>query len=132
MRVLVTGGRDYRDQRRVDEALDTIHAVTPIEVIIHGAATGADSLAADWAQRHRVPIDPFPADWENTDAMPCRIGVNRHGKRFNKLAGFNRNTRMVTELGTAGLCVVFPGGAGTQDCRAKALRAGIATLDVDG
>jgi len=113
-KVLVTGGRDYADQSRVDEALDTVHADSPITVIIHGAATGADTLAADWARRHGIPTDPHPARWDDF-SEPC----------------VNRNQRMLAALGTAGLCVALPGGRGTADMVARALKAGVSVLEVD-
>lgn len=44
MRVLVCGGRDYRNWPAVCEALQRLNTDTPIDLIIHGFASGADSL----------------------------------------------------------------------------------------
>ena len=44
MRVLVCGGRDYLNCAAVYKELDRINVVTPITLIIHGAAPGADIL----------------------------------------------------------------------------------------
>ncbi|MEG3175817.1 DUF2493 domain-containing protein [Sphingomonas sp. RB3P16] len=129
MRVVVTGGRDYRDQKRVAEALNTIHAERPIEVLIHGAATGADTLAAEWAWQRKIPVEPYPAAWDDITAMPCRIRYKGR-KPYNALAGHARNIRMLM-LSAPTLVVAFPGGAGTAHCRAQALRRGIAVMDVD-
>ena len=130
MRIAVTGGRDYVDRQRVEETLNRIHAATPLDVLIHGDASGADTLAREWAVRNGVTHDPYPADWANIDAMPCRIKVGKNRKPYNALAGFNRNVRMLT-LSAPGLLVAFPGRAGTAHCRAQALRRGIPVLDVD-
>ena len=129
MRVAVTGGRDYRDQRRVDEVLDAIHAATPIEALIHGDARGADTLAADWARRQGIKVHPYPARWDDLDVHEPLVKW-RNGKPYNARAGLTRNTRMLIE-GCPSLLVVFPGGTGTQHCRGQALRFGVAVMDVD-
>ena len=77
MRLLVCGGRDYNDEARVFDCLDSIHAKWPISVLIHGAARGADSLADKWAKERNIPVKAFPADW------------NKWGKR----ASFMRNQK---------------------------------------
>lgn len=129
MRIAVTGGRAYSDRARVEETLNRIHAATPLDVLIHGDASGADSLARDWAIRNGVKHDPYPAAWDDIDAVPCRVKW-RGRKPYNALAGLNRNVRMLT-LSAPELLVCFSGGAGTAHCRAQALRRDIAVLDVE-
>ena len=129
MIVAVTGGRDYANQARVDEGLDTVHGMTPITLLIHGAASGADTLAADWAERHGIPVKAFPARWDDLDAKPCRIRLNTFRKPYNALAGFTRNLQMLRE-GEPDLLVVFPGGSGTDHCHANALNMGIPSLEI--
>lgn len=96
MRVLVCGGRDYADMDRMDTALNALHAETPISLLIHGAARGADSMAADWAEYEGIPTKAFPADWE------------KHGRS----AGHIRNKQM-RDVGRPEVVVAFPGGKGT-------------------
>lgn len=129
MKVVVTGGRDYADQQRVDEILDTIHRETRIEMLGHGDASGADSLADDWAKRRGVAVDPHPADWDDIDTPPVLIRV-RNGKPYNVLAGFRRNIDMLDEI-RPDLVVAFFGSRGTAHCRMEAFKRGIAVLDVD-
>jgi len=114
VRIAVTGGRTYSDRKRVEETLNQIHAATPLDVLIHGAASGVDTLARDWAIKNGVPHDPYPAAWDDIDA----------------LAGFTRNTRMILQ-GVPHLVVVFAGGTGTQHMRGQALRHGVPILDVE-
>ena len=97
MRILVCGGRYYRDPQTLNETLDAIHAEQPMTELIHGAARGADSLAASWAARRGIPARAFPADW------------TRHGRA----AGFIRNESML-DIGKPDLVVAFPGGTGTE------------------
>lgn len=134
MRVAITGGRDFRNQARVDEVLDALHDATPFDILIHGDARGADTLAADWARRRQIPIDPYPAKWDDLDA--CNAVIRRHANSvrgaglYNAAAGTQNNIRMLMQA-IPHLVVVFPGGRGTAHMRAQALRQGIAVMDVD-
>lgn len=107
MRVLVCGGREYTDKAALWSVLD---AIGPPEVsaIISGMARGADTLAAEWAERFGFPLQKFPADW------------TAHGRA----AGPLRNQRMIDE-GQPELVVAFPGGKGTADMVLRAEKAGI-------
>jgi hypothetical protein len=113
MRVLVCGGRDYADARALNEALDAIHRETPITRLIHGAARGADSLAATWAVSRGIPASAFPADW----------------KQDGKAAGFIRNARMLRD-GRPELVVAFPGGKGTAHMVKLAKDAGVPVREI--
>lgn len=107
MRVLVTGGRDFANPAMVRLALS---AVPSSAVLIHGAARGADSLAAEqWAAWGRA-VEAHPADW------------NKHGKA----AGVIRNQKMLDS--GVDLLVAFPGGRGTADMVARCHRAGVPIL----
>lgn len=81
-----------------------------IEVIIHGAAKGADTLAGGYAYRHEIPVQAFPADWTT------------YGKR----AGPIRNHQMLKE-GCPDLVIGFvgPNSRGTRHMLDIAKKAGI-------
>ena len=98
-RVLVTGGRNFCDFRLVYKILDFIKP----KCIIHGGASGADSLADRYARELKIPLIVYPAQW-NLYKRPGRKNP----------AGFIRNQQMIDE-GKPTLLVVFPGGSGTQD-----------------
>lgn len=104
MRVLVCGGRDYRDGPALFKALD---AVGP-DSVVHGAYRGADELAEKWAKMRAVVYIGVPAKW---GAVGGR-------------AGPERNQRML-DLFSPDLVLAFPGGAGTADMVARAKAAGI-------
>lgn len=112
MIVLVCGGRDYRDRRRVFDYLDTVHELlSPITLVRHGDARGADTLADQWAAARGIARDPHPANWYPAPG------------RLDRSAGFSRNADMAA-LPTD-LCVAFPGGNGTADMIRRATAAGI-------
>lgn len=113
MRVLVCGGRDYRDGDRVSAVLHKLNNEAGIDLIIEGGARGADYLAHVWATMAGVDTERFEAEWEH----------------FGKMAGGIRNTRMLTE-GKPDLVIAFPGGRGTADMVRKARRAGVDVVEI--
>ena len=112
MRVLVCGGRDNNEKNFISFVLDAIHAKKSINLIIHGCASGADSIAEQWAaQKDGCTSYGVPADWK------------KHGSR----AGPIRN-RLMLELGKPDLVIAFEGGAGTRDMTTAATAAGVKVL----
>jgi hypothetical protein len=127
MRVLVCGGRDYYDAVRAYTVLDHYHVQRPFSIVIHGAAKGADNLAAEWATTRFVQAIPFPAAWDDLTTQPCVTRYRRDGKPYNVLAGGIRNTRMLVE-GKPELVIAFPGGSGTADMIRKSRMARVPVL----
>lgn len=115
MRVLVCGGRDYRDVQRVYAELDALHAAARHDcmVVIQGGAKGADQLARQWAVDRGVAFQNYPADWV------------KHGRA----AGPIRNERMLL-AGRPELVLAFPGGRGTADMVNRAKAAGVTLKEI--
>ena len=109
MRVIVTGGRRFRDAYVAHRALDTCKPT----VVVQGGANGADRLAREWARIHKVPCITFHANWSVAGAK----------------AGPIRNSEMIAA--GADLVLAFPGGYGTADCVKKARAAGIEVRTVE-
>lgn len=67
MRVLVTGDRHWTDGQGIRYILQQVPNLYKRSVedltLVHGAARGADTLAAYHATLLGWRIDPFPADW---------------------------------------------------------------------
>jgi hypothetical protein len=70
--VLCCGSRGYSDERRVREVLAALPADTRV---IHGAARGADRIAAAVAESLGFAVRGYPADWK---AEPRRAGYIRN------------------------------------------------------
>lgn len=129
MRVLVCGGRDYADFAHVCHSLNRVFAeIDDIDVVIHGAATGADTLAKEWAESHDIKTEPFPAVWDDLTTPPVVIRRRKDGSQYNAAAGGIRNQRMIDE-GNPDLVVAFPGGNGTADMIRRAREAGIRVIE---
>lgn len=110
--ILVTGGRDFRDQKAVYAALDEIDRANGITGLIHGGASGADTLAGMWAISQGVTVYLHPADWA----------------KYGTGAGPVRNQEML-DRGKPDAVVAFPGGRGTADMVRRAKAAGVPVIE---
>lgn len=115
MKVLVCGGRRFRDAALLREILDKIHMLNPIKLLVNGGAAGADTLAASWAVRNLVPVKTEFAEW------------NRYGND----AGPIRNKLMLDRY-APDLVVAFEGGSGTKNMLIQAQRAKVKRVIVTG
>jgi D-arabinose 1-dehydrogenase-like Zn-dependent alcohol dehydrogenase len=108
-RILVTGSRDWTDEDPIRNVLGTLVA-NGAKVLIHGAAPGADSIAAKVAKELGMGVIAFPAEWD----------------KWGKSAGPIRNTKMLKE-GKPDCVIAFPteGSVGTLDMIRKAEKAGV-------
>lgn len=112
MRVLVCGGRDFKEASKVFEILDE-YIVSGLDTIIQGGAKGADSLAKHWCKVVNCKCEEYLADWD------------KYGKR----AGYIRNKQMLEE-GKPDLVIAFPGGKGTAMMIKLSKEAGVEVLEV--
>jgi YspA, cpYpsA-related SLOG family len=78
-KVLVCGGREYDNRDKIYHVLDAqLAKIGDSMLLITGGATGADTIAREWAVDRRVDHMILHAKWE----------------RFGKAAGPIRNRRM--------------------------------------
>ncbi|MCH9665459.1 MAG: DUF2493 domain-containing protein [Gammaproteobacteria bacterium] len=157
MRVLVCGGRYFKDINLAYHTLDRINGINRISVIIHGNARGGDSMGKAWAETKRLPQDIHKPNWDIphlTQTKPpgytgvvCRYGnslrpnwedliteptnpkINNYGDWYNVKAGFNRNGLMLKN-GKPDLVVAFEGGNGTADMMRIARSAGVKVVHI--
>lgn len=111
MRILVTGGRSFKDAALVRDVLGyyNVRAGRDEEMtLIEGGANGADTLARQVATVLGWKVETYPADW----------------KKYGRAAGPMRNERML-EFGKPDLVVAFEGGIGTANMVQLALKAGL-------
>src|SRR5687768_6467768 len=102
MIAIVCGGRNYTNDARIRQILDAAVERMGLSTIIEGGATGADTLAREWAlARGDVSVIEVPADWSR-----------------GKGAGHARNSIMLTMLQRSDdnkAVIAFPGGPGTAN-----------------
>lgn len=109
MKLLVTGGRDFKDKALLHRVLDLLRPT----IVIHGAARGADTLAHEWAVERGV------------EAIPVRAPFAYMGP----WAGKARNAHMLNNY-APDLVLACPGGDGTADCVYAAKLRGIPVLEI--
>lgn len=111
MRVLVCGGRDYRDRDKVFAVLDEL--LPKMSWLMCGGAPGADTIAWDWGWSRNFHCQRYLADWKT------------HGPK----AGPIRNQQMLTE-GEPSVVIAFRGGRGTADMIRRARAAGVEVREI--
>lgn len=120
MRVIIAGGRDITDDRRVRLAIEL--SGWRITEVVSGAASGVDARGERWAREHGVSLTRFPADWS----------------RYGPAAGPIRNSNMAAyaaeSLPEAGLLLVWSGTSrGSLGMRTLAIEAKLPVFeDRDG
>ena len=120
MRVLITGSRNWKNREFLYEVLDQLE-LDDIEVLIEGEATGADTMARQWAESRYIGnrVLKFPANWDT----------------YGRAAGPIRNKQMLVE-GKPTLCIAFSEdlttSRGTRNMVLQAHRAKVLTFDVWG
>lgn len=130
MRVVVTGGRHYRNWPVVKAALDAVmlEACGELE-LAQGGATGADALARRWCRENGIRPQTFAAAWRDLRTQPVVIRYDRHGKAYNAAAGAIRNEKML-RIFLPQLVIAFMGGPGTANCVALAHKMGIKVREI--
>lgn len=102
-RVLMTGSRTWTDRASIEKSLKralSLLGLNPTEAtLIHGAAKGADLMAAAVAEELGMATEAHPAQWNvhNVDC-PTEPPVGNtcwQGKETCKRAGFRRNREMI-------------------------------------
>lgn len=111
MKLAIVGSRIFKDYGKLVEILYPLLAETT--EIISGGASGADTLAENYAENFAIKCTIFKPDWD------------KHGKS----AGFIRNQRIVD---AADIVVAFWDGKskGTKDTLDKARQANKTTVTV--
>ena len=61
MKVIVAGGRDFRDWDLLSATLDEEKDL--IDEVVCGEAKGADLAGKHWAELNDIPVISFCADW---------------------------------------------------------------------
>ena len=77
MKLIIAGGRDFTQEYIVNKVLYGLDSDI-IDEVVCGDARGADTLGAEWAHIHHIPVKHFPANWDE----------------YGKAAGYIRNAEM--------------------------------------
>lgn len=103
MRVAIVGSRNFTDFEKLEQEILKRISVEKIEKIVSGGAKGADTLARMFAEKYKIPLVEFKADWA----------------KYGRGAGPLRNTTIIEN---ADIVFAFPSATskGTRDSIRKA------------
>ncbi|HZF43973.1 MAG TPA: DUF2493 domain-containing protein [Sphingomonadaceae bacterium] len=111
-KIAFTGGRECNDTTAIWAALDRVHTKHPDMVLLHGGSpTGAERIAACWADSRKVAQVAFKPDWA----------------KHVKAAPFKRDDAMLDVLPIG--VIVFPGNGINDNLADKARKLGIPLFD---
>lgn len=79
MILLITGSRNHRDVELIESSIEAVARQHGAELLVHGQATGADTIAGKYAKKIGLPVIEVPALWDSE----------------GKAAGPIRNSRML-------------------------------------
>lgn len=63
MKLVIAGGRDYADYKRLSLEADNITFGENKVIIVSGMASGADTLSVRYARENGHMLKKFPAEW---------------------------------------------------------------------
>lgn len=86
MKVAIIGSRTFTNYRLLCETIDSLSF--NISEVISGGASGADSLAEQWAQENKIPYTIIKPDWQ----------------KYGKGAGLKRNKQIIDSCDA---CIAF-------------------------
>jgi predicted Rossmann-fold nucleotide-binding protein len=123
MRTIIAGSRTITEIETVAAAV----AASGFEIteVVCGGARGVDLLGAQWALEHGVTVNSaFSAEWRDITTPGAVIKVTKQGRRYNAMAGFDRNQKMVDYA--EALIAVWDGHSpGTRDVINRARARGL-------
>ena len=109
MKALICGGRNYSYDHLIKYVLQVIKP----DIVIHGGAKGADTVAGEVAERMNIEVREYLADWA----------------KYGKAAGPIRNQKMLDKE-SPDIVIAFHGGAGTANMVALAELANIPVFSI--
>jgi hypothetical protein len=118
MKVIICGGREFKDRYFVFKSLNEIFkSIEKTNItIISGGAAGVDRFGAEWAKENKTKLLEVIPKWE----------------LYGKTAGPIRNQEMLDKLSkdSADFVIAFPGGAGTNNMKKIAKDKGVKVIEI--
>lgn len=112
--LLIAGSRDFNDREMFNQVTRAlIDGDERFTVIVEGGASGADTMAREYAEEHDMKYEEFRADW----------------KKYGRAAGPKRNdemTKYVAEKNGTALFFWDGESKGTEQCIKSAGRQKLA------
>ena len=97
--VIIAGSRSFGsgcDDARIREYVADVIEQSGYEVdeVVSGTARGADRAGELWADSVGLPVERFPAPWDDVDHPDAVVKQRSDGSTYDARAGFRRNRQM--------------------------------------
>jgi 1-aminocyclopropane-1-carboxylate deaminase/D-cysteine desulfhydrase-like pyridoxal-dependent ACC family enzyme len=117
VRVIVCGGRKFNKSEFLNQILNYFNETYNLVALAHGNATGADTLAKEWAEQQKdISVVAFPVTWINNSIV-------------DKAAELKRNQEMLNRF-KPDFVIAFEGGTGTADMIKKAKQKNVPVFEI--
>ena len=103
MKLIIAGSRDLYPTPALIMGLLQMLDINPSE-IVSGKAEGVDTCGEIYANNNKIPVIPFPADWDDISDERAVVKYRKDGKPYNAIAGHDRN-RLMAEYADALLLI---------------------------
>jgi hypothetical protein len=106
MILLVTGDRNWLDEKFVVDVISKIHQTNPIQLLVNGACRGADECSSFTSRKLHIPYKELPADWKQyaKSAGPIRNHEMLDTFHPTDVAAFHDNIK--SSAGTRHMCAI--------------------------
>jgi hypothetical protein len=78
MKIMIAGSRGIKDVQWIHGELDKIFEKMKPNKVIHGGATGVDSIAHDYCVRNRIEVSVFRPNYKKYKNNPSRAPLMRN------------------------------------------------------
>lgn len=110
MKAIIAGGRNFTPEKDHYKWIVEMLVKYHVSEVVSGSCSGADRFGERAANHYSLKVTRFPAEWD----------------KYGKSAGPKRNEKMAEY---ADICILFPGGRGTADMKARAKAHGLEVVD---
>ena len=88
MKVVVAGGRDFKDYYLLKETLDNFQQeYGNITEVVSGGARGSDKLGEQYANENNIPIKRFVPDWQGLGKKAGHVRNRQMGDYAKEYSG---------------------------------------------
>jgi len=135
VKTIIAGSRDV-SKADVQQALEACPWSSSISTVVSGGARGADQAGEQWAQSQNLPVEVFPANWEEYGKSAGPIRNRQMAQAANALLavwdGRSRGTRnMIEEAKNQGLDVFIYRTDEDHSYSPESLVANLAPIGLD-
>lgn len=93
LKVIIAGSRNIKDDVNYVE-MSVAESGFNVTEVVSGCAKGIDTLGVEWAEKCGIPVQPFPANWDDLSHPDALIKTTKWGQKYDARAGLRRNEVM--------------------------------------